>query len=452
MDGRREQQRRRTGSGAERPVLHGRDPDSRSARSHRHHPHPARRHRDARVHRGRHQRHREGGAAGNHPRGGRAGSAGQRLPPVPAAGSRRRRRGGRSGPVHELVGADVHRQRRLPGDVARCRVQEGARDGSRGRAVRRRHRRGQGTARARRRRRGHVQVPPRRFPASVHPRGVHGHPASAWRRHHLRVRRTDHTVQHPRLPGGVGAADAGVGGAVHRRTRTPHRAAHSPAVPGAVRRRAGRAVRGPAQAGVPRTGVDRRRDGPRLRRLRHRRRAGEAEPRHHRPLVQRGTARAQAAAPARHQRTRRPVHRDRERRRYLRLRQPVPGRPQRRDLHGERPVQHQHQPVQAGLRPDRRELRLLHLPQLLARVHPPPVQGEGDARFDARDHPQRAVHHSPRRPDPRQHRRRVLRRPALADAQQLLRHRPRLTVAGVRSAPQGGYDRRHDDQQRRRRR
>ncbi len=52
-----------------------------------------------------------------------------------------------------------------------------------------------------------------------------------------------------------------------------------PSSAGAVRCGAGRAVRGPAAAGGARAGVHRRRRRPRLRRLRHRRCAGEAEPR-----------------------------------------------------------------------------------------------------------------------------------------------------------------------------
>ena len=99
------------------------------------------------------------------------------------------------------------------------------------------------------------------------------------------------------------------------------------AVPGAVRRHPGRPVRGPAPQGLP---------GPRrheLRRLRHRRGAGEGEPGHDRALVQRGTAGGQAAAPAGHLRAGRHLHRDRERRRHLRLRLPHPGGPQLGVLH-----------------------------------------------------------------------------------------------------------------------
>ena len=69
--------------------------------------------------------------------------------------------------------------------------------------------------------------------------------------------------------------------AEHRRL-TAERAGQAAA--GAVRRRAGRPVRGPAAAGGARAGRDRRRRRPRLRRLRHRRGAGEAEPGHHRRL------------------------------------------------------------------------------------------------------------------------------------------------------------------------
>ena len=57
-----------------------------------------------------------------------AGGAGQRLSPVPAARPRHRRRRRRPRPVHELARPDLHRQRRIPGDVARRRLQEGAGD------------------------------------------------------------------------------------------------------------------------------------------------------------------------------------------------------------------------------------------------------------------------------------------------------------------------------------
>ena len=55
--------------------------------------------------------------------------------------------------------------------------------------------------------------------------------------------------------------------------------------------------------------------------------------------------------------------------------------------------------------PDRRRMRLLHLRPLHPRLHPPPVQGQGDAGLDAVHDPQRAVHHPAGRPDPgRDHR------------------------------------------------
>ena len=75
---------------------------------------------DAGVHRGRHPGHGQGGAAREPRRARRPGRAGQRLPPVPAAGRRHRRGRRRPGRVHELAGSDLHRQRRLPGDVARA--------------------------------------------------------------------------------------------------------------------------------------------------------------------------------------------------------------------------------------------------------------------------------------------------------------------------------------------
>ena len=84
----------------------------------------------------------------------------------------------------------------------------------------------------------------------------------------------------------------------HRRLQA---AGPRPAQAGAVRRRAGRPVRGPAQGGRPRADIDRRRRRRRFRRLRHRRCAGEAEPGDHRRLGQQRAARRQAPPPARHQ-------------------------------------------------------------------------------------------------------------------------------------------------------
>ena len=63
-----------------------------------------------------------------------------------------------------------------------------------------------------------------------------------------------------------------------------------------------------------------------FRRLRHRRCAGEAEPGDHRRVGHRRTARGQTAAPAGHQRARRPVRRGGRRCRHVRLRVPVAGR------------------------------------------------------------------------------------------------------------------------------
>ena len=180
------------------------------------------------------------------------------------------------------------------------------------------------------------------------------HPASARRRHHLRLRRADHAGQHPRLPGAVGAAHPRLGGAVPRRTPAADRArpdkpdqALFGVVQGAqyedLRREAARGLVG-----------HRRRRRPRLRRLRHRRRAGEAEPGDHRRLGHRRAARRQAAAPAGHQRTRRPVRRRRGGRRHVRLRVAVAGRPQRRGVLGDRSLQHHRRPLPPRLHADRR--------------------------------------------------------------------------------------------------
>ena len=98
-------------------------------------------------------------------------------------------------------------------------------------------------------------------------------------------------------------------------------------------------------------------------------------------LVQRGAAGGQAAAPAGHLRTRRLLHRDRERRGHLRLRLPLPGGPQLGVLHPDRPVQRHHGATyERDFGPLEEELRLLHLRQLHPGLPPPPVQGQGDAR------------------------------------------------------------------------
>ena len=62
-----------------------------------------------------------------------------------------------------------------------------------------------------------------------------------------------------------------------------------------------------------------------------------------------------------------------ERRRHLRLRGPRALRPQRRDLHARRPVQHQARPAQVRFRAAGGRVRLLHLPALFARVRRPPA-------------------------------------------------------------------------------
>ena len=241
-------------------------------------------------------------------------------------------------------GPTVHRQRRLPGDEPGRRVQEGAGDEHRRPGRRRRDRR---RARPGWPRSTTTASPsPRTWtarPAPVHPResrcrsstssgadiifafdecttlmNTRGYQERSVRRTQAWAERC--LAEHGRLTA--------------ERDR--------PAVPGAVRGGPGRAVRGPAPAGQPRSGRRSTVDGQRLRRLRHRRRAGEGEPGHHRRLVRRGAAGGQAAAPARHLRAGRLLHRDRERRRHLRLRLAVPGRAQRRGLHPRRPVQRQH--------------------------------------------------------------------------------------------------------------
>ena len=224
--------------------------------------------------------------------------------------------------------AHLHGLRRLPGDEPGLGVQEGHRHEIGGH-LRTRRRRGprQGTAGPRGRGRRVVQEPPQRRPAPLQPRDLHERPAPDRRGHHVRLRRADHAAELPRLPGGVAGTHPALGRTLHHRALPADRRAGGQALPGAVRRDPGRPVRGPAPQGLP---------GPRrheLRRLRHRRGAGEGEPGHHRALVQRGAAGEQAAAPAGHLRTGRHLHRDRERRGHLRLRLPHPGGPQLGVLH-----------------------------------------------------------------------------------------------------------------------
>ena len=206
------------------------------------------------------------------------------------------------------------------------------------RADRRRHRRGQGTA-------GHVDDDGVTFTSHldgrppVHPRGVDRHPASTRCRHHLRVRRTDHSGEYPWLPGDFGAAHPRLGGALPGRAPAALRCGPDQpyqALFGVVQGAQYEDLRRRPPAELVSLVDD---DGRGLRRLRHRRSAGEAEPRHHRPLGVPATSRRQAAASARHQRARRPVHGRRERRRHVRLRFAVPGGPQRGDVFGDRPVQ-----------------------------------------------------------------------------------------------------------------
>ena len=132
----------------------------------------------------------------------------------------------------------------------------------------------------------------------VHSRGVDRHPAPARRGHHLRVRRTDHAGQHPRLPGAVGAAHPRLGGAVlieHRRLAQAHPERPPQALFGVVQ---GAQYEDLRRQGHTRADLDRRRRRAWFRWLRHRRSAGEAEPGHHRRLGQQRAARRQAAPPA----------------------------------------------------------------------------------------------------------------------------------------------------------
>ena len=150
-------------------------------------------------------------------------------------------------------------------------------------------------------------------------------------RHHLRLRRVHHADEHPRRTRSGRSRRTQAWAerclAEHQRLTAER---DRPAVPGAVRGGPGRAVRGPAPAGRP--AISSALDGRRAvastataSAARWRRRtsapssAGCSE-----ELPER-----QAAAPAGHLRARRLLHRDRERRRHLRLRVALPGRPQR---------------------------------------------------------------------------------------------------------------------------
>ena len=210
---------RRSGRGITRAArdrlrVHCRHPAPRRSRPDRGDHHPARNHFDPGVHRGRHQGHGQGGPAGEHARPRRASRAGQRLPPLSAAGRGRCRRRRRAGRLHELARTHVHRQRRVPGHVARGRLQEGAGDAHRRTGRRRGDRPGQDPTGPGGRRRGDFHLPPRWQPAPVHPGERDAAPSSARGRHLFRLRRVHDLDKHPRLPGTGGAAYAGLGRAL----------------------------------------------------------------------------------------------------------------------------------------------------------------------------------------------------------------------------------------------
>ncbi len=357
---------------------------------HRHHPYPARGHPDARVHRGRHQGDRQGGAAGVDEGPRHAGRARQRVPPVPAAGPDIVDEAGGLGKFMNWDGPTFTDSGGFQCDVARRRVQEGARDGGRGRAVRRRHRRRQAAPRARRRRRRHVQVASRRLAAPVHARGVDADPASAGRRHHVRVRRADHVAQHPRLPGAVvERTQAWAVRCIAEHEKLTAERAHRPyqalfgVVQGAqyedLRRQAARGLE--SITGVSGRGFDGYGSAARSRsRIWAPSCAGSTR---NCPSTSRGTCSASASPTTCSSRSRTAPTRSTASTR--------PGWPATPRSTTRTAASHQHRALPPGLHPDRRRVRLLHVRPLHARVHPPPVQGEGDARLDALHHPQRAV-------------------------------------------------------------
>ena len=172
----------------------------------------------------------------------------QRVPPVRAPRRAGARRGRRTGEVHELERTDLHRFRRIPGAFARRGLQEDARHGRDRHEVGRRDRGRQGAARVRGRGRCDVQVAAQRLAAPVLRRNLHGHPAQDRRRHHVRFRRADHADEHPRLPGTFRGTHLPLGATLRGRAQAAHRRASWQAVSGAVRRGAGRELRGSAPA------------------------------------------------------------------------------------------------------------------------------------------------------------------------------------------------------------
>ena len=133
-----------------------------------------------------------------------------------------------------------------------------------------------------------------------------------------------------------------VGDSLPRRTQSAQRAAQSPSAAitvGVIQGAQYEDLRRKASRDLVALGDADRAAGGKLRRLRNRRRPRKGQPGHDRRLGQFRTAAGCAETPARNQRTRRHLHRHRERCRHLRLRVAHSRRPQRRDLFARRPLQ-----------------------------------------------------------------------------------------------------------------
>ncbi|SOY49365.1 hypothetical protein CBM2589_B220245 [Cupriavidus taiwanensis] len=218
-------------------------------------------------------------------------------------------------------------------------------------------------------------------------RDLDADPAHAQFRHRHAVRRM-HAVRdrrpprHARGSRQLDAHEPALGQALARRVRTagqPQRA---------VRHRPGRHVRRPARrvAGWPvRAGLPR---------LCHRRAvSGRAQGRHDAGAGARGAAAAgqQAALPDGRGHAGGPRCRGRRRRGHVRLRDADPQRAQRLALHPLRRRQDQERRAPQRPASARRELRLLHLPQFLARLFAPPAPRRRDPGRAPEHHPQPAL-------------------------------------------------------------
>ena len=244
--------------------------------------------------------------------------------------------------------------------------------------------------------------------ASLHARDLDADPAPAGRGHPVRLRRVHHADEHPRLSGAVGRCAPNGG----RRAASPSTvgspASGAAAVPGPVRRGAGRAVRGPAPPGrrdlvsldIDGSGFDGYGIGGALEKEnlgtivgwvgeelpedKPRHLLGISEPDDFFTAIENGADTFDCVSALRGWRA-------------MPRSTPADGR-----------FNVNTAPSRRRLRSDRRRLRLLHLRPLHPGVPAPSVQGKGDARLDAVHDPQRAFHRAAGRRHPRQHRGRHL--------------------------------------------